>query len=107
VGAAVTVVSCDASVNAIKECATIAEACGSLRGGGGTSMTPAFTALAKRQPQPEVVIVLTDGWIGDGYPSAEPAWCRTVWCLVGGNTSKPCPWGETIVVDEEGARAAA
>jgi predicted metal-dependent peptidase len=107
VGAAVTVVSCDAAVGAIRECATIAEACGSLVGGGGTSMTPAFTALAKRQPQPEVVIVLTDGWIGDGYPSREPEWCRTVWCLVGGNTTKPCPWGETIIVETEGARAAA
>jgi predicted metal-dependent peptidase len=107
VGAAVTVVSCDAAVHGIRECATIAEACGSLAGGGGTSMTPAFTALAKRNPQPEVVIVLTDGWIGDGYPRTEPTWCRTVWCIVGGATEKPCPWGETIIVEADGARAAA
>lgn len=107
VGAAVTIVACDAAVHGIRECGTVADALGALSGGGGTSMTPAFKALGKRQPQPEVVIVLTDGWIGDGYPSTEPEWCRTVWCLVGGNTAKPCPWGETIIVEPEGARVAA
>jgi predicted metal-dependent peptidase len=107
VGAAVTIAACDAAVHGIRECSTIADACGALQGGGGTNMTPAFTALGKREPRPEVVIVLTDGWIGDGYPAREPEWCRTVWCVVGGNTSKPCPWGETIFVEPEGARVAA
>lgn len=107
VGAAVTIIACDSAAGTPKECATMAEACGALVGGGGTDMTPAFRTLGKRQPPPEVVICLTDGWIGGGHPSTEPDWCRTVWCLVGGNTEKPCPWGETIIVEPEGARAAA
>ncbi len=107
VGATVTVIACDAAAGTPKECATMAEACGALVGGGGTDMTPAFRALGKRQPQPEVVICLTDGWIGNGHPVTEPEWCKTVWCIVGGNTEKPCPWGETIFVEAEGARAAA
>lgn len=101
VGAAVTVVAIDADVHEIRECATIEDACSSLKGGGGTDMTPAFTKLSERKPQPEVVIVLTDGWIGSGYPTVEPDWCRTVWCVVGESAQHPCPWGETIIVDGE------
>lgn len=99
VGAAVTVVGIDADVHAIRECATIEDACGALKGGGGTDMTPAFNALVERKPQPEVVIVLTDGYIGNGYPTVEPDWCRTVWCIVGDLKQPACPWGETIFVD--------
>jgi predicted metal-dependent peptidase len=106
VGAKITIVGIDADVHAIRDCATIEEACGTLKGGGGTDMTPAFTALADRKPRPEVVIVLTDGYIGDGHPAVEPDWCRTVWCVVGENTERCCPWGEWIHVDSVGAEEA-
>lgn len=106
VGAAVTFCVCDADVHGVREVDSISTAIGMLKGGGGTSMTPAFEALAVHRPTPEVVIVLTDGLIGDGYPAIEPAF-PTVWVVVGGHNERPCPWGEVVFVDESGAREAA
>jgi predicted metal-dependent peptidase len=100
VGAKITVVSCDADVHGVTECETIEQACQALRGGGGTDMTPGFTELAKRIPRPDVVIVLTDTAIGNGYPQDEPTWCRTVWVGIGKYAKRPCPWGEYVQIDE-------
>lgn len=96
VGASVDFVECDAAVQGIKTIGSIAQV--KLKGGGGTSMTPAFEALEKLRTRPEVVIVCTDGFIGDGYPAIEPSWCRTVWTIIGENTERCCPWGDTVFV---------
>lgn len=106
VGADVTVCAVDAAVHSLVEVSSIAAACASLQGGGGTDMRPGFEALAARRPAPEVVICVTDGYIGDGYPAVEPAGFRTIWCVVGGNTAEVCPWGETIHIEQDAEKAA-
>lgn len=96
-GAEITVCACDADVHGIKKVASIEEAAALLHGGGGTDMRPSFEALAAFRPRPEVVIVLTDAYIGDGYPAVEPSFCRTVWVVIG-EGELPCPWGEQVRV---------
>lgn len=98
-GAPFTFAVCDAALHGIKEVATIKDAVKLLKGGGGTDMRPLFKAFAKRPERPQVVIVATDGFIGDGYPAEEPTWCRVVWLIVSGGNVKPCPWGETVLID--------
>ena len=107
VGAEVTFAVCDAAMHGIAEVASIEEALALLKGGGGTDMNPAFKAYEERDPRPEVVIVFTDGMIGDGHPASEPDWCRVIWVLVGASATKPCGWGEQIFITETGAQEAA
>lgn len=103
VGAAVTVIACDAEIHGVRECKTIKDAVSLFKGGGGTSMTPAMAYLAKKKSPPSVVIIMTDGHIGDGYRTPEPNY-KVVWCVIGkhGNT-KPCPYGQVVQVDESDA----
>jgi predicted metal-dependent peptidase len=98
VGARVTVCIVDAEVHGLKEVKTVEQAIEMMHGGGGTSMSPGFKALADRRPRPAVVIVLTDGLIGDGHPAVEPSWCKTVWTRIGGPAEPCCPWGEFVHV---------
>jgi predicted metal-dependent peptidase len=103
-GAEITICACDADVHGIKQVASIEEAAAMLAGGGGTDMRPSFAALAEAHPRPEVVIVCTDGLIGDGYPEVEPTWCRAVWVVIG-QADLPCPWGDQIRVQSSSAAA--
>lgn len=98
--AAVTIVACDASVHAIKECRTWQDAVREFKGGGGTDMKPAFRAVMSRKGgrmPPEIVICITDGYIGD--PGQPPPGVHMIWVIVGGK-EKCAEWGDTIVVDD-------
>jgi predicted metal-dependent peptidase len=106
VGAQVAVCTVDAKVHELKEVSTIQDAVKLLKGGGGTDMTPGFEALGKRSPPPDVVVVLTDGALGDGYPHEEPRWCKTVWAVIGAPDHVPCPYGEVVWINDLGRRAA-
>jgi predicted metal-dependent peptidase len=103
---AVTIVACDASVHAIRECRTWQEAVKEFKGGGGTDMRPAFKAIMERRNQlpPEVVICITDGYIGDPGPALPGV--KMIWVIVGGMTQPCAPWGDAIIVDQDGAKAA-
>lgn len=103
---AVTIVACDASVHAIKECRTWQEAVKEFKGGGGTDMKPAFEAIMARKNMlpPEVVICITDGYIGNPGPPLPGV--KMIWVIVGGMTAPCATWGDTIIVDETGAKAA-
>lgn len=103
---AVTIVACDASVHAIKECRTWQEAVKEFKGGGGTDMRPAFRAIMERRNilPPEVVICITDGCIGD--PGPQLPGVKMIWVIVGGMTQPCATWGDTIIVDETGAKDA-
>jgi predicted metal-dependent peptidase len=105
VGAKVTVVACDAEVHGLRECKTIHEAVELFVGGGGTSMEPAMQALLEKRPQPSVVIICTDGHIGDGYLKHEPPY-KVIWCVVGaGGNTEPCPYGDVVVVDDSAVQS--
>lgn len=98
VGANVTVCTVDAAVHGLQEVTSMDQALKMMQGGGGTDMSPGIVALTERKPRPEVVIVLTDGFIPD--PGDEPPF-RVIWCIVGGNTSFTAPWGDVVRVEEE------
>jgi predicted metal-dependent peptidase len=99
VGGSCTFATCDARVQGISKARSLDDILGSMTGGGGTDMRPAFEAAAKLRPRPEIVVVLTDGLVDDGVPASEPPWCKTIWVGVGPSKRRPAPWGEYIEVD--------
>lgn len=94
----VTFIACDAKVHSMERIHRVEEMAKLLKGGGGTSFVPAFDALAKSQPRPEVVIFITDGY--GTAPAKPPAGMQVVWVLVGRSTHKPCAWGEAVEVKD-------
>lgn len=92
-----TFIACDAAVHGITEVSDPSELYGLLKGGGGTNMRPIFDAIRDRDPQPDCVVVMTDGYIGS--PGPEPDY-RVVWCVLGGYTQDVSCWGDVVVVEE-------
>jgi predicted metal-dependent peptidase len=103
VGANVTVAVCDADMHGMKEVRTVKEAAAMLKGGGGTDMTPGMRAFANKKPAPDVLIVMTDGYIDDGYLMPEPQHMKVVWLVIGGN-EMPCPYGERVFITADDIR---
>ena len=99
VGAEVEFCACDARVHELRPVANVRDMVKLLKGGGGTDFRPAFDALSKRRPRPEVVIFATDGY--GPAPEVAPNGMRTIWLLVGGNETPPAPWGDAIVVKDD------
>lgn len=54
-------------------------------GGGGTDLRPAISLLSTLRPQPDVAVVITDGWTP--WPTAVPRHTE----LVVATTDRPCP----------------
>lgn len=97
VGAEVTFCICDSAVYGVSKVTSVEQMAGLLKGGGGTDFTPAFEALAKQTPRPEIVIAMTDG---DGRtPLSQPPGIRVIWALVGRHCVRP-PWGQIVEVDD-------
>jgi len=103
VGANVTVAVCDAMMHGMKEVRTVQEAAKLLKGGGGTDMTPGMKAFADKKPAPDVLVILTDGYIGDGFMQTEPKNMRVIWIVIGSN-EMPCPYGERIFITADDIR---
>jgi predicted metal-dependent peptidase len=101
-GANVQFCACDAAVHTLQKVRTWKEAVSLLKGGGGTDFRPAFEAVVKDHPKPDVVIFITDGM---GPAPEEPPPCKVIWVLVGPYRSTPATWGEIIEIDD--ARRAA
>jgi len=72
-------VACDAQAQAITPVSNQRDLTRLNKGGGGTDMRPGFQAAMKLRP--DVVIILTDGQVGDGWPSQED--CHRVRVLAG------------------------
>lgn len=98
VGAEVRFLACDSKVHELRKVRTWKDAVAALKGGGGTDMRPAFAALGTGKDKPDIVIVCTDGQIGD-LGEAPPF--RVVWVILGKHGNKlPAPFGEVVVIDE-------
>lgn len=98
-GASCWLIACDAAVAAPPvRVSSLAEAKGSLRGGGGTRFDPIFAEAAKMSPLPDAVIVITDSY---GSVSQTDPRIPTVWALVGGADKAPAPWGRAVVVRDD------
>jgi predicted metal-dependent peptidase len=96
VGAAVEFCACDAKVHELRPVRSWQDAVKLLKGGGGTDFAPAFEALEKKNPRPDVVVFITDGQ-GPAPQMAPPF--RVIWTLVGSYRQRPpVTWGEVIEV---------
>ncbi len=102
-GSNITVAVCDADMHGMKEVRTVQEAAGLLKGGGGTDMTPGMLAFANKKPAPDVLVILTDGYIGGGYMQQEPQHMKVVWVVIGGE-DMPCPYGERVFISGDDIR---
>lgn len=96
-GVNVTFIACDAKVHAIKKVRSSKEMRENFKGGGGTDFRPAFAAVAKLTPKPNIIVFATDGE-GD-YPKEPPVGIHTIWLQIGGHIG--VDWGEVIEVDED------
>jgi predicted metal-dependent peptidase len=67
------------------------------RGGGGTSPSCVSQYLKDKRIEPECIIVLTDGYVGNDWGSEWTA--EVLWCIVGGNT-EVAPNGKTVHVKD-------
>lgn len=98
VGGQITFAVIDAALHGIKQVKSAKEAIAMLKGGGGTDMRPGIKALVEHKPQPTVVVVFTDGYIGD--PGPEPPF-SVVWVIIEGDKTFAPEWGEVIHVDDD------
>lgn len=69
-------------------------------GGGGTAPSCITAYMKEKKLVPDVVVVLTDGYVGTDWGQAQGnEWpCPVLWCIVGGNKSVATT-GKTIYVD--------
>jgi predicted metal-dependent peptidase len=104
VGANITLCTCDAAVTGITKVRTIKDALKSLKGGGGTDMRPAFDAIMKTRPRPQVIVCLTDLHIGD--PGVQPQGVKVIWVGVGKYQGPDPAWGRTIRIKKNKEEAA-
>lgn len=71
----VTFIACDAQVHATAKVGSKQDIAQNLKGGGGTSMNPAFEAA--KEYKPSLIICITDGAIGH----TPGIGVKTIWCL--------------------------
>lgn len=96
-GAQVTFCACDAAVHSLVRVRSVAAIRPHVKGGGGTDFRPAFAALDRSKPRPEIVVFATD--LYGPAPAQAPKGMRVIW-LVTGNPTGQGPWGETIHIDD-------
>ncbi|MFI6575363.1 VWA-like domain-containing protein [Nocardiopsis sp. NPDC050513] len=92
-GDRVTVLSCDADVQATRRVVSADQV--ELLGGGGTDMRVGIDAALAGPRRPHIVVVLTDGYTP--WP-AEPVSARLVAALVGDGAPAPPSWVESVRV---------
>ncbi|GAA4587510.1 VWA-like domain-containing protein [Planotetraspora phitsanulokensis] len=95
-GNRVTVLACDADVQAVSRVTDAAQV--TLSGGGGTDMRAGIAAALAAPDRPSVLIVLTDGLTP--WPAEAPS-CRVICVLIGADHSgppDPPAWAETVRV---------
>lgn len=92
-GCRITMCACDAKVHTLTRVRTVKEMKDKIVGGGGTDFRPAFSALQRFKPRPDIVIFGTDGY--GQYPASVPF--KVVWlCVPRGEIH--VPWGKRIDV---------
>jgi predicted metal-dependent peptidase len=85
----VTVVECDAKIQAVYRCRGRIE---NIHGRGGTDLRPVFATEFLRKHRPDVIVYFTDG---DGpAPSLRPN-VPVIWCLTP-DGHEPARWGHVI-----------
>ena len=98
-GADVWAVACDADAYDPVRVRDVRDLAKLNRGGGGTDMRPGYEAVVRARG-PDVVIIVTDGLVGGGWPDRLA--CRgrrVIGCVVGGTGQKAPEWIETVEVN--------
>ena len=88
----VTVVECDATVQAIYELTGPLQ---HVHGRGGTNLCPPFEQAVLRQVRPDVIIYFTDG---EGSAPIRRPRAPVIWCLTP-KGRKPASWGRVVRMD--------
>jgi predicted metal-dependent peptidase len=92
-GNRVTVLACDAAVQAARSVGSVSEV--TLIGGGGTDMRAGITAAMAGPMPPNFVVVLTDGLTP--WPEQAPGQTRVIAGLIGDSSpAQPPPWITTV-----------
>jgi predicted metal-dependent peptidase len=94
-GNRVTVLACDADVQAVTRVTSAEQV--ELGGGGGTDMRVGIGRALRSGDRPNVIIVLTDGLTP--WPD-EPVTCRLIAALVGSGAPEPPGWIEAVRIGE-------
>lgn len=68
------------------------------KGGGGTSPSCVSEYLKEKAIEPECVVVLTDGYVGNDWGSDWPA--EVLWCIVKGDKGTVAANGKTIHIED-------
>ncbi|MFD6553272.1 VWA-like domain-containing protein, partial [Streptomyces sp. NPDC058398] len=90
-GNRVTVLACDADVQAVSRVTATEQI--TLGGGGGTDMRVGIEAALATPDRPNIVVVLTDGITP--WPDESPP-CRVIAGLIGSTAPQPPNWVETV-----------
>jgi predicted metal-dependent peptidase len=90
-GNRVTVLACDADVQAVSRVTATEQI--TLGGGGGTDLRVGIDAALAAPERPDIVVVLTDGFTP--WPAHAPS-CRLIAALIGPGAPDPPHWVETI-----------
>ena len=90
----VTVLAVDTAVHVSKKVFDARQV--QLAGGGGTDMREGIEAATKLRPQPQVCVVVTDGYTP--WPDTPPRGMKTVVALVGDGDSPK--WAKTVKIEE-------
>lgn len=93
-GAKISFIAIDAIVQSQGRSSSIKEICENLKGGGGTLFMPAFDAIEKMKPKPNLAIFATDGYNADTLPDEPPPGLDVIWLILDGRM--PASWGEEI-----------
>jgi predicted metal-dependent peptidase len=89
-GAAVTVYACDAAVHAVAKVVSERDLERVNRGSGGTDMRPGFNAAKKERP--DLIVIVTDGIVGDDWPSQEDCQRQRTLAVLVGASEHPPEW---------------
>ncbi|MFJ6837126.1 VWA-like domain-containing protein [Streptomyces sp. NPDC091209] len=94
-GNRVTVLACDADVQAVSRVTATEQI--TLGGGGGTDMRVGIDAALATPDRPNIVVVLTDGITP--WPDENPP-CRVIAALIGSSAPQPPGWVETVRIPD-------
>lgn len=86
-GAGVWVYACDAALQAEAVVTSARDLEKVNKGGGGTSMIPGYRAAQTRKP--DLVVIITDGYVGSDWPSVEECRGKRVLAVIVGGGDKP------------------
>lgn len=69
-----------------------------VTGGGGTSFQCNWEFMKDEDIQPKMLIMLTDGYTGDGW--GDESYCDTIFCIIPNGMKEEAPHGTTIQLED-------